>query len=1607
MLFLVTSFNLLAQDNLLIKEVISREVSIHVGGIQTPEYKEVVSRETSVFIGGEPEPPYKEVISREVSVVITTPQPPTRITQLNVSATPSGDSVTLSWNGYNEWSEKDVARYNIYFSTRGFTNIALMTPYTNVPGETFSITLNGLTPWEDHCFAVVPVDAAGGFDPGVNYTAAYPIAKEVVSRECSVFIGAEPDPPYKQLVSREVSVVVTTPQVPARITQLTLNATPAGESTTLSWSGYNQWAENDVARYDIYMFTRGFTNIALMTPYTNVPGETFSITLNGLPPWQDRCYAVVAVDAAGGFDPVVNYSAAYTIAKEVVSRETSVFIGAEPNPPYKEVVSREVSVVVTTPTAPAPVTGLDSGFTANGSTRYSRAIEISWPNYNEVAQQDVVRYRIYLGPAYFDDVTGMEPFGYAPAEISRWTVTGLSPLLVYHVAVVAVDALGQFNPVVRSVSAQASAGLLDAWGDNLYGQTTLVGVMSNAVGIAAGGYHSLLLQSDGSVFAWGNNVYGQSTVPPGLANVVQLAAGSYHSLALRTDGRVIGWGKNTEGQASVPSGLSNVTAIAASGDYSLALRADGTVIVWGDTNSFQVVLPNDLTNIIAIAAGSCFGLALRDDGTVTGWGWNVSGQATPPAGLSEVVAIACGGSHGLALKADGTLVAWGNNSYGQCNVPTGLTNVVAIAGSGAHSLALKSDGTIVAWGNNSTGQLDIPGWLTNTVAIAGGNLHSIALVGDGLPVLTVQPIGRVVLAGRTVQLYAGAVGVGSLVYQWQFNGFAIPGANQPRLTLNTVGAEQTGNYTCVVSNTLGKVTSRVARVEVVLPPGVSALTGTVRATLGTNITLSAGITGTPPFTYQWRKNGENITTATNATLSITNVQVTDCGSYQLAVLNAYGVAVSGEILLGLELPFTIASEDMFVNRRSLTGASGIMTGTNSLATREAGEPDHAGEHGSNSIWFTWQAPTNGIVTLDTVGSTFDTVLAIYQGTSINALTPVAADDDGGGFFTSRARFNVQGGENYEIAVDGFPGERGDFILTWNLEATGQTIPMIMTAPTSQTVNPGSNAWFHVSVVNGLSYQWYFNNNPIPSATGPDLLVTNAQRQQVGRYQVAITNSQGQGLVSLPVNLELGPVANVHSQDKLQSLLAPDGPGLIRKADGGLGMFSVAAGTIVSHIFPTAGSTTQSREPAPCSNIGGASRWFTVVAQGNGYLVLDTTGSDFDTVMMVFPGSIEAFFMGPLACDDNGAADGVRSRVILPVAAGQTLYVSVDGKLGVTGTAQLTLGLGTMPQMTNAVVPAYTLAEGASQSLNVQVQGVPTPTIQWFKDYQAIPGATNTGLTLARVQLSDMGTYGVYLQNWVGSQYFPAAQVTVQGTTIAAGGSHFAGDAEGWTVANLQEGVSATLQSVNGHLSLLGANNRPIWGPWSLVAPASYRGDKQYCYGGLLGFDLNQGTNLTGLNIASVTMDGAGQRLVCPVPRQPGTGWVHYQVLLHENGGWRKGLNGASPTHGEFLAVLGAVTNVQLESSAYNNNGGVDLDNFTLMAAEARQHGVLDLSGGQSSQHFNIKWADVPSGYFLEATDRLPTTNWFRVDATYDPLTGIYQATVPFTNHQQYLRLRKP
>src|SRR5439155_10850096 len=82
------------------------------------------------------------------------------------------------------------------------------------------------------------------------------------------------------------------------------------------------------------------------------------------------------------------------------------------------------------------------------------------------------------------------------------------------------------------------------------------------------------------------------------------AAGSYHQLALNGDGTVVAWGSNSNGQTNVPVGLSNVVAIAAGDNDSLALKSDGTVIGWGGDNSWvQTTPPAGLSNVVAIAAG--------------------------------------------------------------------------------------------------------------------------------------------------------------------------------------------------------------------------------------------------------------------------------------------------------------------------------------------------------------------------------------------------------------------------------------------------------------------------------------------------------------------------------------------------------------------------------------------------------------------------------------------------------------------------------------------------------------------------------------------------------------------------------------------------------------------------------------------------------------------------------------------------------------------------------------------------------------------------------------------------------------------------------------------
>jgi hypothetical protein len=114
--------------------------------------------------------------------------------------------------------------------------------------------------------------------------------------------------------------------------------------------------------------------------------------------------------------------------------------------------------------------------------------------------------------------------------------------------------------------------------------------------------------------------------------------------------------------------------------------------------------------------------------------------------------------------------------------------------------------------------------------------------------------------------------------------------------------------------------------------------------------------------------------------------------------------------------------DLFTNAATTVGFGGVYRGSNRGFTRESLEPSHAGGSGQRSAWWRWTAPISGPTVIDTIDSSFDTLLAVYIGNSISTLRRIAENDDIDPTFDnvqSEVSFVATAGITYYIAVDGF------------------------------------------------------------------------------------------------------------------------------------------------------------------------------------------------------------------------------------------------------------------------------------------------------------------------------------------------------------------------------------------------------------------------------------------------------------------------------------------------------------------------------------------------------------------------------------------------------------
>ncbi len=459
---------------------------------------------------------------------------------------------------------------------------------------------------------------------------------------------------------------------------------------------------------------------------------------------------------------------------------------------------------------------------------------------------------------------------------------------------------------------------------------------TNIIAMAAGDNHCLALKADGTVAAWGYNGQGQTNVPAGLTNVVSIAAGSTHSLALRGDGTLTAWGTIFPSFATitVPQAATNVVALSLGpgAQHALLLKADGTALDWGNINygSFLTNMPAQARDIVELASGATYCLALRADGKVVTWGTMNGGNLySIPAAATNIVAIATSWFGNAALRADGTVLVWGSINQPPPAPLSSLTNVVELVcpfNNNSDILALRQNGTLAEYSSS------VPTYPTNNItAIAAGSYNAFAVVGSGPPVFPGLPINRTVSSGLRAYFRAVAAGAMPISYQWNCNGTNVPGATNTVLVLTNVQPVQIGNYyTLTASNAFGMATNGAMFLNEV-PLEFSIQPPTLSAAVGSTAKFTLAYTnGVGPINWQWQYNNTNIAGGTNSSLSLTNVQLNQAGTYSLMASNSYGNVTNTAVLMVLPLVFNTGLTHLMMTTNGLQLELDSVYATNSI-----------------------------------------------------------------------------------------------------------------------------------------------------------------------------------------------------------------------------------------------------------------------------------------------------------------------------------------------------------------------------------------------------------------------------------------------------------------------------------------------------------------------------------------------------------------------------------------------------------------------------------------------------------------------------------------------------
>ncbi|WP_370723627.1 hypothetical protein [Fibrella aquatica] len=896
---------------------------------------------------------------------------------------------------------------------------------------------------------------------------------------------------------------------------------------------------------------------------------------------------------------------------------------------------------------------------------------------------------------------------------------------------------------------------------------------------------------------------------------------------------------NISGSTTNQLTLTNLCATCDPGSYVLEVdgvdACDATVI----STSVAVLVVNTPVTITSqpapqqVCEGSTATFAVQANGMVTGYKWYRNGTAVSGATSASYELTANTANNGDKFKVDvigscGTVtsaeVALTVNAKPVVTLqPVGATRCVSENYSftaivtGDATYQWQKDGTVLAdeAGNisgSTTARLTLtdlcatcdPGSYVLVVTGAGScnatelRTNAAVLVVNTPVMINTQPIATTVCEGSNALFAVQAAGT-ITGYQWYRNGVAISGATNSSYQLTTSIGNNGDKFKVDVIGSCGTVTSAEVALTVNAKPVITLQPVGATKCVGDDYTFT--VTAINAGSYQWQKDGADITGATSANLLLSALQTGNAGTYRVrvsgaATCNAESL-VSNEVVLVINTPVTISAHPQ---------ATTVCEGSNA----------------------TFSVQANGSITG-------------YQwyrnGTAISGATSASHQ------LTSSIANN---NDKFRVDVIGSCGTVASSEVTLSVNAK----PVITAQPMGVTKCVGEAYTFSVAGTAIGAYQWQKDGADIAGATSANLVLANLQTGNAGTYRVRITGAatcNNESLVSNEVTLVINTPVTITTQPTVQQVCEGSNATFSVQATGSITGYqwfrngtAINGATSASYQLTTSvannGEQYKVDVVGPCGTLTSNQVTLTVSTKpvitlqpvgatkcvGDNYSFTATVTGDATyqwqkdgTVLADEAGNISGATTARLTLTDLCATCDPGSYVLVVTGAGSCNATQLRTNAAVL-VVNTPVAISTQPQ-------AITVCEGGNATFTVQASGT-VNGYQWYRNGSAIAGATSASYQLTSSLINHNDKYKVEVQGSCGNLTSTEVTLSVNAkpviTAQPVGATKCVG--EGYTLSVSGTNVGSYQWQKDGN-DIAGATSAELLlNPLSLASAGSYR-----------------------------------------------------------------------------------------------------------------------------------------------------------------------------------------